>query len=73
MGEDLARVTNPNALILGVAFLFGIAGASGKGVNFVETIIQTGRTHRELKAGADQFMLPAASTDVSPCTIEACQ
>ena len=39
MGEDLALVTGPNVWILRVASLFGIAGASGKGGNFVETMI----------------------------------
>ncbi|NNC27446.1 sugar nucleotide-binding protein, partial [Salinisphaera sp. USBA-960] len=40
MGEDLARLACDNTLILRVASLFGVAGASGKGGNFVETMIR---------------------------------
>src|ERR1043165_4277354 len=38
MGESLARTVHDDVLILRVASLFGLAGASGKGGNFVETM-----------------------------------
>ena len=43
MGEDLALLTGADVWILRVASLFGIAGASGKGGNFVETMIRVGK------------------------------
>ncbi|HVH31737.1 MAG TPA: NAD(P)-dependent oxidoreductase, partial [bacterium] len=39
-GEYLVRSRCPDALIVRVAATFGIAGASGKGGNFVETILR---------------------------------
>jgi len=65
MGEDLALQANDDMLILRVASLFGVAGASGKGGNFVETIIRLAREKGELKVVADQFMSPTATADIA--------
>ena len=65
MGEDLALQTNADTLILRVASLFGVAGASGKGGNFVETMIRFGRERGELKVVADQVMSPTATADIA--------
>ena len=73
MGEDLALQTNPDILILRVASLFGVAGASGKGGNFVETIIKLGRERPELNIVADQFMSPTATTDVAAALLKLIQ
>src|SRR5579864_6875386 len=43
MGEDLAILANRDTRILRVASLFGVAGASGKGGNFVETMLRLAR------------------------------
>jgi len=65
MGEELVLLTGGDALILRVASLFGIAGSSGKGGNFVETMVQLGRERGILKVIADQTMSPTATTDVA--------
>lgn len=65
MGETLARLAHADALILRVASLFGIAGASGKGGNFVETMLRLGRERGRLKVVEDQIMSPTATADIA--------
>ncbi len=65
MGEDLVLRTGADALILRVASLFGVAGASGKGGNFVETMIRFGREKGHLRVVADQTMSPTATADIA--------
>lgn len=65
MGEDLALATGADLLILRVASLFGVAGASGKGGNFVETMIRLARQNGLVKVVADQTMSPTATVDIA--------
>ena len=65
MGEDLVLRTQADALILRVASLFGVAGASGKGGNFVETMIRFGREKGHLRVVADQTMSPTSTADIA--------
>ena len=65
MGETLACLASDNVVILRVASLFGIAGASGKGGNFVETMIRAGRERGALRVVDDQVMSPTATIDVA--------
>lgn len=65
MGEDLVLHTGADALILRVASLFGVAGASGKGGNFVETMIRLGREKGHLRVVADQTMSPTSTADIA--------
>ena len=65
MGETLARLACEDVVILRVASLFGTAGASGKGGNFVETMIRAGREKGTLRVVADQTMSPTATADVA--------
>ena len=65
MGETLARLAYDNVVILRVASLFGVAGASGKGGNFVETMIRVGREKGALRVVDDQVMSPTATADVA--------
>jgi dTDP-4-dehydrorhamnose reductase len=69
MGEDLALLTGANVWVLRVASLFGIAGASGKGGNFVETMIRVGKEKGTLRVVSDQMMSPTATKDVSDIII----
>lgn len=61
----MALLAGADVLILRVASLFGVAGASGKGGNFVETMIRAGRERGELRVVSDQIMSPTASADVA--------
>ncbi len=65
MGEALARAAHADVLILRVASLFGVAGASGKGGNFVETMIRLGREKGHLRVIADQHMSPTGTADAA--------
>src|SRR5262245_2973129 len=53
MGEDLALLVGGDVLVLRVASLFGTAGASGKGGNFVETMIRLAKEKGRLRVVAD--------------------
>jgi dTDP-4-dehydrorhamnose reductase len=70
MGEDLAFLASTNVLVLRVASLFGVAGASGKGGNFVETMIRLGKEKGKLNVVADQTMSPTATRDVADALIK---
>jgi dTDP-4-dehydrorhamnose reductase len=65
VGEDLARMTGADVIVLRVASLFGVAGTGGKGGNFVETMIRVGREKSVLRVVNDQLMSPTASADVA--------
>lgn len=63
LGEDLARLEHDDVIVARVASLFGVAGASGKGGNFVETMLKFGKEKGRLTVVADQVMSPTASWD----------
>ena len=65
MGESLAQNHCDQTTILRVASLFGIAGASGKGGNFVETMIRLAKERGQLNVVADQEMSPTSTADVA--------
>lgn len=66
MGEELALLFNPQkTYILRVASLFGLAGASGKGGNFVETMIKFGKEKGVLKVVNDSTMSPSSTADIA--------
>jgi len=65
MGETLACLAHDRVYVLRVASLFGIAGASGKGGNFVETILRIGKDKEELRVVDDITMSPTSSADVA--------
>ena len=65
LGETLALLECEDVVVLRVASLFGVAGSSGKGGNFVETMIRAGREKGALRVVADQTMSPTATADVA--------
>lgn len=65
MGETLAQLAHDDVVILRVASLFGIAGASGKGGNFVETMLRMARETGKLTVVDDQTMSPTSTADVA--------
>ena len=73
MGEDLALLSGADVLVLRVASLFGLVGASGKGGNFVETMIRLGKEKGALRVVADQTMSPTATVDIANALIDLVQ
>ena len=65
MGETLARLASDDVVILRTASLFGVAGAGGRGGNFVETMIRAGKERGALRVVDDQTMSPTATADVA--------
>ena len=70
MGEDLALLANDQTRIIRVASLFGVAGASGKGGNFVETMLRLAKEKGELRVVADQTMSPTSTLDVAETILD---
>ena len=65
LGEALAHLECDDVVILRAASLFGVAGAGGRGGNFVETMIRVGRERGALRVVDDQTMSPTATADVA--------
>ena len=73
MGESLAQTVHDDTVIFRVASLFGIAGASGKGGNFVETMLRIGREKGKLRVIADQIMSPTSTASIARVILRALQ
>ncbi len=65
MGETLASMAHPDTHIVRVASLFGTAGASGKGGNFVETMIRLARGKGVVRVVDDMAMSPTYTADAA--------
>lgn len=70
LGEDLAFEAHDDVIVARVASLFGVAGASGKGGNFVETMIRFGKERGRLTVVDDQVMSPTASWDAGEAILD---
>lgn len=64
-GEIFTRNYSRKYYIIRVASLYGKVGASGKGGNFVEWVIEKAKRGEELKIVNDQFMSPTYTMDVA--------
>ncbi|NJE05706.1 dTDP-4-dehydrorhamnose reductase [Thermococcus sp. M36] len=65
MGEVFTRNYSEKYYIIRVASLYGKAGASGKGGNFVNWVIEKAKRGEELRIVDDQFMSPTYTVDVA--------
>ncbi|ASJ03581.1 NAD(P)-dependent oxidoreductase [Thermococcus profundus] len=64
-GEIFTQNYSSKHYIIRVASLYGKAGASGKGGNFVEWVIEKAKRGEELRIVEDQFMSPTYTKDVA--------
>ena len=63
-GENLVRAFCRRHFVIRTTGLYGVAGASGKGGNFVETMIRLG-TAGAVRVVDDQVMTPTATADLA--------
>jgi dTDP-4-dehydrorhamnose reductase len=64
-GEVLVQNFCPRHYVIRTTGLYGVAGASGKGGNFVETMIRLGKSGNPVKVVDDQVMTPTATADLA--------
>ena len=65
-GERAARTVHPEGTTIArVASLFGPAGASGKGGNFVMTMLNKARAGEPMRVVSDQIMSPTYAVDAA--------
>ncbi len=64
-GEIAIRKNAENYLILRVSGLYGRAGSSGKGGNFVETMLKLAKTQKTVRVVNDQMTSPTYCRDVA--------
>lgn len=64
-GEYLVRQTVADHIIVRLASLFGAAGASGKGGNFVQTILAQAKSGNRIRVVNDIRMSPTYTADAS--------
>jgi len=65
LGEQLAIREHSDTLIVRVASLFGLAGSSGKGGNFIETVLRKAKETGEVQVVNDITMSPTSTADVA--------
>jgi dTDP-4-dehydrorhamnose reductase len=64
-GERLIALANPRHYIVRSSGLYGVAGASGKGGNFVETMLRLARAGKPLHVVNDQVLGPTSTRDLA--------
>lgn len=70
LGEMYIKLELEDYLVIRTSSLFGIAGASGKGGNFVETMIRLGTERGSVTVVNDQVMSPTHTLDLARKIIE---
>lgn len=64
-GEFLVRQTCPRHFIVRTSGLYGMAGASGKGGNFVELMVRLAREGKPIRVVNDQYLTPTYTSDLA--------
>jgi len=64
-GEYLIRRFCARHYVIRTTGLYGVAGASGKGGNFVETMLRLGKGGNPVRVVADQVVTPTATADLA--------
>ena len=64
-GENFAQHLCSKHFVIRTSGLFGVAGSSGKGGNFVETMLRLGRERDELRVVNDQVFSPTYTKDLA--------
>jgi dTDP-4-dehydrorhamnose reductase len=69
-GEAVTLAASPSNLVVRIASVFGSAGSSGKGGNFVETIIKKAKARDPLTVVDDILMSPTYTVDAAKKILE---
>lgn len=64
-GESVTRYICRKHFVLRVCGLFGVAGAAGKGGNFIETMIRLGKERGAVKVVNDQVLTPTYTKNIA--------
>lgn len=64
-GEDLVAFNSQHSFVLRVCGLYGVAGSSGKGGNFVETMLKKAANGDAIKVVDDQVLTPTYTHDIA--------
>jgi dTDP-4-dehydrorhamnose reductase len=64
-GEVLVRAAWPKHYIVRTCGLYGVAGSSGKGGNFVNTMLRLARENKPIKVVSDQVCTPTNTQDLA--------
>ena len=64
-GEMMVRYTCPKHYIVRTSGLYGLRGASGKGGNFVETMLKLAREGKAVRVVNDQRLTPTYTVDLA--------
>ena len=65
VGESLVRHFCLRHFVIRASALFGVAGSSGKGGNFIETMLRLGGERDELRVVSDQVFSPTYTADLA--------
>jgi dTDP-4-dehydrorhamnose reductase len=71
-GEDLVARANPAYYIARISSVFGVAGSSGKGGNFVESMLAKARAGESPAVVDDLVMAPTSASDAARLLVQLC-